>query len=285
MSPRQRPRTAAALIACAATTLMLGVGAGTATAAPQVNMERVLIAAQLDEYRPGNATTKGAVKSVKRIQRALRRHDIAVAVDGNFGGQTSAAYARWQRSLGYSGLDASGMPGLTSLQRLGLSVNHVVSAGERRSYSGVTLDTRTIRMVKAAGKLLGPNCVFDVTKGSYTGPDSSSAATHAGGGALDLSVRDGARCGRTAPKMRNAMKRVGFAAWWRHTGSYVNNKHIHAVAISDPDMATEIAFPGNFDMREQIVAWAQKKDGLSAATAGPMVRGGLQTWERFKRSR
>ena len=30
-----------------------------------------------------------------------------------------AAYAAWQRSLGYSGLDASGIPGLTSLTTLG----------------------------------------------------------------------------------------------------------------------------------------------------------------------
>ena len=54
--------------------------------------------------------------------------------------------------------------------------------------------------------------------------------------------------------------------------------------ISDPDIADEIAFPGWFDAREQIVAYAQRKNGLNGATTGPMPRK-LRTWERFKRSR
>jgi len=160
-----RPRIAAAVIGYAAMAFT-----GSAQAAPKVvNMERVLIAAQLDQYRPGNGTTKGAVKSVKRIQRRLRRHNIDVAVDGNFGAQTVAAYARWQRHLGYTGLDASGMPGETSLKQLvepRFAVKHVVRPGRRRAYSGVTLNGRTIRMLKAAGKRLSSSCVLDPTKGS-----------------------------------------------------------------------------------------------------------------------
>ena len=49
-------------------------------------------------------------------------------------------------------------------------------------------------------------------------------------------------------------------------------------------MANEIAFPGWFDMREQVVGFAQKKDGLNGATTGAMTRR-LHTWEQFKRSR
>lgn len=121
-------RLAAALITCAsiATTVFAQSAQAShpasesgAAARTKVNMERLLIAAQLDEYRPGNRTTRGAVKSVKRVQRALRRKNIHVAVDGNFGAQTMNGYARWQRRLGYSGLDASGIPGETSLKRLG----------------------------------------------------------------------------------------------------------------------------------------------------------------------
>ena len=82
MSPRNTPRFAAALIAAAIATMAFAQSAG---AAGKVNMERLLIAAQLDEYRVGNHTTPGAVKSVKRVQRALRRKHIRVAVDGNFG--------------------------------------------------------------------------------------------------------------------------------------------------------------------------------------------------------
>jgi peptidoglycan hydrolase-like protein with peptidoglycan-binding domain len=290
MRTRSTPRLAAAMMTCA--TIAVGLFAqgaqasqrpaeGTA-ATPKVNMERLLIAAQLDQYRPGNGTTRGAVKSVKRVQRALRRRGIRVAVDGNFGAQTMSGYATWQRRLGYSGLDASGIPGESSLKRLGAGrfrVIRVVRAGDRRAWSGVTLNVRTIRMLKAAARIVPGRCRIDATKGSYTGPDSSSQATHAGGGAVDISVARG--CGRRTAKLVRAMRRVGFAAWYRN---WPGNQHIHAVAISDPDMANEIAFPGWFDMREQVVAWAQRKDGLSGATAGRMTRA-LQTWEAFKRSR
>jgi peptidoglycan hydrolase-like protein with peptidoglycan-binding domain len=253
---------------------------GTAQAKKVVNMERVLIAAQLDQYRPNNGTTKGAVKSVRRVQRSLQRHGISVATDGNFGAQTVAAYARWQRSLGYSGLDASGMPGETSLKKLvqpRFVVKHIVRPGKRQAYSGVTLDGRTIRMLKAAGHRISSSCVLDPIKGSYTGPDSSSKATHAGGGAVDLSVAT--LCGRTPRGVVKALRTVGFAAWYRN---WTGNRHIHAVAISDPDMATETAFPGWFDMREQVVDYAQGKDGTSGAVSGAMTRP-LRTWEAYQR--
>ena len=143
----------------------------------------------------------------------------------------------------------------------------------------MTLNVRTIRMLKAAGHRLGRRCVLDVTKGSYTGPDGDSQATHAGGGAADLSINT--RCGRSIKQVVRALRKVGFAAWFRN---WSGNEHIHAVAISDPDMANEIAFPGWFDMREQVVGWAQRKSGLDGAVTGPMTRK-LQTWERYKRSR
>ena len=283
---RSNSRRVAVLIAGAAiaSTLMAQSAAAvpppeaTTTAKPVINMEKLLMAAQLDQYRPGNRHTAGAVKSVKRVQRQLRRRGISVAVDGNFGAQTMNGYAAWQRRLGYSGLDASGMPGETSLRRLAgrrFNVTRVVRPGSRRAWSGVTLNVRTIRMLKAADRLV-TGCRLDATKGSYTGPDSSSAATHAGGGAVDLVVPQG--CFR---RMVRPLRRVGFAAWYRN---WPGNRHIHAIAISDPDISTEIAFPGWFDAREQIVGFAQKKDGLNGATTGPMTRR-LHTWEQFKRSR
>jgi peptidoglycan hydrolase-like protein with peptidoglycan-binding domain len=281
MSKRSTSRRAAALIAGAA--IAFTTMAQSAAAKPVINMEKVLMAAQLDQYRPGNRHTAGAVKSVKRVQRQLRRRGIRVAVDGNFGAQTMNGYARWQRRLGYSGLDASGIPGETSLKRLSgkrFRVTRVVRPGDRRAWSGVTLNRRTVRMLKAAGRLVGGRrCRLDATKGSYTGPDSSSQATHAGGGAVDLSIRT--RCGRSVKRVVRKLRRVGFAAWFRN---WSGNQHIHAVAISDPDMANEIAFPGWFDAREQIVAFAQKKNGLNGATTGKMTRR-LHTWEQFKRSR
>jgi len=194
MTRSRKPRIAAAVFGCVMVAATAFAGSAQASipppepapaAKPVVNMERVLVAAQLDQYRPGNGTTAGAVKSVKRIQRSLRRRNINVAVDGNFGAATVAAYTRWQRRLGYTGLDASGMPGETSLKRLvapRFQVKHVVRPGTRQAYSGVTLNARTIAMLQAAGHRISSSCVLDPIKGSYTGPDDSSEATHAGGG-------------------------------------------------------------------------------------------------------
>src|SRR4029453_8711368 len=95
-----RVRRAAGLGACA-TLAILAVGAPAQArpeppppqpSLPTVNMERLLVAAQLDDYRPGNNKTVGAVKSVKRVQRALRRKGYRrVVVDGNFGSTTMRA--------------------------------------------------------------------------------------------------------------------------------------------------------------------------------------------------
>ena len=268
---------------CAATAMAIAVAGSAAQAASgaTVNQEKLVIAAQLDQYRPDNGTTPGGDDDVRAVQRALRGKGYGVAVDGNFGAQTTSAYARWQRRLGFSGLDANGLPGRTSLRRLGFTiVTPVTSPGARRRYSGVTLNERTIAMLKAAGARLGSGCVLDVTKGSYTGPDSSSAGTHAGGGAADLSVR--VRCGHTIGQVVSALRAVGFAAWYRN---WPGNQHIHAVAISDLDMATETVFPRVLDTREQVVAYAQGKNGLTAAAVGPMTIDSLPTWERYKRSR
>jgi peptidoglycan hydrolase-like protein with peptidoglycan-binding domain len=277
MTRSTRPRIAAAIFGCAIATMVFSASA---EAAKPINMERLLVAAQLDQYRPASGTTPGAVKSVKRVQRSLKRRNINVAVDGNFGAATVAAYAAWQRRLGYSGLDASGMPGETSLKQLvapRFVVKRVVRPGARQAYSGVTLNVRTIRMLKAAGHRISASCTLDPSKGSYTGPDSSSKATHAGGGAVDLSIRT--LCGKRPRGVVRQLRKVGFAAWFR---DWPGNRHIHAVAISDPDMATETAFPGWFDMREQVVDFAQGKDGTSGAVAGAMTHP-LTTWEGYKR--
>jgi peptidoglycan hydrolase-like protein with peptidoglycan-binding domain len=268
---------------CVATAMAIAVAGSAAQAAAgaTVDQEKLVIAAQLDQYRPANGTTPQGDDDVRAVQRALRGKGYDVAVDGNFGAQTTSAYARWQRRLGFSGLDANGLPGRTSLERLGFTiVTPVTSPGARRGYSGVTLNERTIAMLKAAGTRLGSGCVLDVTKGSYTGPDSNSAGTHAGGGAADLSVR--VRCGHTIGQVVSALRAVGFAAWYR---DWTGNQHIHAVAISDLDMATATVFPGVFDSREQVVAYAQGKNGLNAAAVAPMTIDSLPTWERYKRSR
>ena len=274
--PGRRRRATGVIAASVAAATLAG---GQAASAATVDQEKLVIAAQLDQYRPGNGTTPDGADDVKEVQRALRGRGYDVTVDGNFGAETTNAYSRWQRRLGFSGLDANGLPGRTSLERLGFSLaNRVTNPGPRTAYSGVTLNTRTVDMLKAAGGRL--NCTLDVTKGSYTGPDNSSAGTHAGGGAADISVK--VRCGHSISEVVGALRAVGFAAWYRN---WTGNQHIHAVAISDLDMATETVFPGVLDAREQVVAWAQGKDGRSGAVVDPMTIDQLRTWERYKRSR
>lgn len=59
-------------------------------------------------------------KDIERVQLALSKVVSLYNVkQGSFDGQTQAAYAHWQRSLGYVGNQASGIPDLESLKALG----------------------------------------------------------------------------------------------------------------------------------------------------------------------
>ena len=89
MSKRSTSRRTAVLIAGAAIASMTMAQSAaavpppeaTTTAKPAINMERLLVAAQLDQYRPGNRRTAGAVKgapaaevaSWNRFPRSLRK--------------------------------------------------------------------------------------------------------------------------------------------------------------------------------------------------------------------
>lgn len=254
-------------------------GGGSTT--PVVNMEKVLLAAQLDPGRPGNGITKGAKRSVLRVERALhRKHLLAKQyIDGSFGSRTKEAYSAWQRRLGYSGLGANGLPGETSLRKLGgrrFQVVRVVSTGPRVTVSGVVLNRRTNRMKKAAANIIRQhfNCKIDVVQGSYNaGGVGASAGTHDGGGAMDVSVNRG--CGLHHAATVKALRQVGFAAWYRPTIPGTWEHHIHAIAVSDPDLAGAA--------QDQVVDYYQGRDGLAGngADNGPKVK--KITWEQYRR--
>ncbi len=254
----------------------------------QVDMELLMIAATLDQYRPGNGTTPHGGDDVKLVQQALAAKKYRVTVDGNFGAQTTAAYAKWQHRLGYSGLDANGLPGATSLKKLGkgrFDVVNVIKPGPRKPYGGVTLNTRTIAMVKAASKEL--KCELAATKGSYKAPDKASQATHAGGGVVDFSIAH--LCGQRPKKVVGVLRKVGFAAWYRHGKGFEGNEHIHATATNDPDLSTSTAFPDRrLDARQQVVAFAQgqtdDRGGLQPVSVAPMKLDRLPTFERYLRA-
>ena len=250
---------------------------------PAVNMERVLLAAQLDPGRTGTGTTLGAKASVLRVEQALhRKHLLAKRwVDGSFGSRTKAAYANWQRRLGYSGLGANGLPGETSLRKLGAGhfrVMRVVTIGPHISVgSGVVLNRRTNRMKKAAGSRIRQHfsCTITVVQGSYNaGGVGASAGTHDGGGALDVSVNRG--CGLHHRATVRALREVGFAAWYRPTIPGVWTHHIHAIAVSDPDLAS--------GAQDQVVDYYHGRDGLAGhgPDNGPKVR--KVTWEQYRRA-
>ena len=87
---------------------------------PRVDLSRLVAAAKTDPgarqghvtYMTGTNLTEAALVKLGYLSRSY-------AGDGSFGTTTVAAYAKWQRHLGYSGADANGVPGKTSLTKLG----------------------------------------------------------------------------------------------------------------------------------------------------------------------
>ncbi|GAA4235288.1 peptidoglycan-binding protein [Actinomadura meridiana] len=248
-----------------------------ADALPRVNMEATVKAAQIDPRRDDDTLTPGAKASVLLVERALRDRHLLDAkwVDGYFGTTTIAAYAKYQKSLGYTGLDASGLPGKTSLTKLGagrFTVNHVLVPGARVSSRGAVINTRTRDMLAAAERLFGRRFALD--QGSYNpGGDPTSAGTHDGGGVVDISVKG--MSAATRVKAARALRQVGFAAWVRSPSQGDWPWHIHAAAISDTDLSSEA--------QHQTGDYYLGLNGLSGRGAddGPKVT--IRTWEEYKR--
>ena len=78
-----------------------------------------LVTVRLSKVQPGMRN-----RYVKRVQRRLNRRlgGRDLPVTGYFGPMTRKKYADWQRKLGYEGKDANGVPGRTSLQKMGFRV-------------------------------------------------------------------------------------------------------------------------------------------------------------------
>jgi hypothetical protein len=248
-----------------------------APAAASVNMAAVVKAAQIDPRRPDTALTPGAKAGVLLVEKALDAKNLLAPsyVDGHFGTKTIDAYAAYQRRLGYTGLDASGLPGKTSLEKLGagrFTVSGVLSPGRRLTSHGATMNARTKAMLGKAEDLLGRK--LTVTQGSYNpGGDPTSAGTHDGGGVLDLSVRD--MSGEQRTKVVRTLRTVGFAAWLRNPSQGDWPFHIHAVAISDTDQSPAAQHQaGDYYLGLNGLANRGKDDG-------PKVE--KVTWEEYQR--
>src|SRR5262249_26375827 len=133
----------------AAATVLIPVAASAARSSPAteastlpaVNMETTVKAAQIDPRRADNTLTPGAKSSVLLVEQALQAKGLLAAkwVDGYFGTTTVAAYIEYQESLGFTGLDANGLPGTTSLTKLGagrFTVTNVIGPGDRIDTGG-----------------------------------------------------------------------------------------------------------------------------------------------------
>ncbi|GAA1858656.1 peptidoglycan-binding domain-containing protein [Actinomadura bangladeshensis] len=271
----------AAALATAALLVPLAGAPGTPAAraaVPSVNMEATVKAAQIDPRRADDTLTPGAKASVLLVERALRDRNLLDDqwVDGYFGTTTIAAYAKYQKSLGYTGLDASGLPGKTSLTKLGagrFTVTHAIGPGARVSTGGVVVNTRTQSMLTEAERLLGRKLVLE--QGSYNpGGDPTSAGTHDGGGVVDISVQGMSAATRTS--VARALRRVGFAAWVRSPDQGDWPWHIHAAAISDTDLSSQA--------QHQTGDYYLGLNGLANRGPDDGPRVAIRTWEEYQRS-
>ncbi|MEU9881085.1 peptidoglycan-binding domain-containing protein [Streptomyces phaeochromogenes] len=104
-------------------------GAGGPTPSkPVVDLSNVVAAARRDPGLPQGGKTHKA--DVLVVEKALVAEGLLPAqwADGSFGSRTVEAYASLQRRYGFSGTDANGIPGQTTLKRLGKEHGFTVKA-------------------------------------------------------------------------------------------------------------------------------------------------------------
>ncbi len=281
---------AAAALPAAATAASADPGsaqtAEKAVALPTVDMERVLIAAQLDPYRTDDVTTPGAKASVLRVERALRAEAglAPASVDGYFGTATLDAWHRWELKV-HPASDRSpavmnSFPGFSELRDLGrgrFTLERVVESGGWTTEDGEKVDGRTKAMFHKAEDLSGN---MRITQGWGDAP--ASDGTHLGGGVIDISVRQADGSGDLTQAQIDArvgaLRTVGFAAWFR---DWAGNRHIHAVAISDPFLPVRVN-----RVYCQTFEFKFFDDGLGGCTGRPSDANSrnLTTWEEYKRA-
>lgn len=111
--------------------------------------------------------------------------------------------------------------------------------------NGHKLNQRTYDMLEYAATLYSGLIDItggSITQGSYTSAVEASFGTHAGGGAVDISVMEPGTYNIVYDEIEpliQALRLAGFAAWFRdfddlYPGSPV---HIHAIAIGDRDLS------------------------------------------------
>lgn len=281
MAAQMHRRAVLASALAVGTAAATGLRPASAQAAlPVVDMELLLLAAQINPVQQGTPIWPGAGESVRLVEQALADRGLLRAryVDGHFGTASIDAYAQWQKSLGHSGLAANGLPGVASLTTLGsgrFTLSRAVRPGSRVSWRGYPFNTRTVDMLLEAERLCG--LTFAVDQGSYSpGTDPTSAGTHDGGGTADLDADALTRAQRTSALV--ALRSVGFAAWLRTPAQHPAwPYHLHVVASNDTDLSRPA--------QQQIGQYYLGRNGLSGQGPddGPQVE--KLTWEQYLRNR
>ena len=119
--------------------------------------------------------------------------------------------------------------------------------GARKSFRGVTLNERTIRMLLNAERILG--AMFHITQGSYSTRVAASGGTHAGGGAMDTN-----EAGKGWNAAVRALRLAGFASWHRVPSQGPWRDHIHSIALGDPTASPSA--------KAQMASFRRGGDGL-----------------------
>jgi hypothetical protein len=115
----------------------------------------------------------------------------------------------------------------------------------RTEVNGEAVNARTLWMLELAGALYeGRGSPLRVVQGSYTDELAESFGTHAGGGVVDISIREQAPPNDVmtideAEELVYALRLAGFAAWLRLPEDLdpPASLHIHAVAVGDQELS------------------------------------------------
>ena len=130
-------------------------------------------------------------------------------------------------------------------------------------------------MLAEVDKLVGPDIPIRPTQGSYSN-GSLSAGTHAGGGAVDLSVRNPRALTITEILVIvKAMRKVGFAAWYRAKPEWSGDPHIHGIAVGCPDLDPAAAAQV-LDLKHGLNGLASHGRDRHADMKLPVI-----TWEQY----
>ncbi len=142
----------------------------------------------------------------------------------------------------------------------------------RVKVNGQTINTRTLWMLQQVATLYhGRGSPLNVIQGSYTNALAASFGTHAGGGAVDISVRVALTSSMVLSETEqldlvHALREAGFAAWLRLPTDLKPpvTLHIHAIAIGDVELSE--AARRQLDGPE---GYFRGEDGIPPAQGGP----------------